>query len=805
MGKVRRNKSFIFITLASFALSSLLFFTSLDNKLFDLFLRLLPSLTENEKIIVLTLDDDSINQGGGFPFRRELMADIVILLKELGVKSIAFDLSYLDPSQPRLDPEFADKEINRYLNSGFFFLSDASRQVIDSIGTDTSPEEREIFKEDFNYLYDSVKNEIADSISSLIRDVDEYFAQALAFTDSSWLTLTMFRPEDTLGENIVTTDEETDKYLDEHISLKNIISTGDTKTPQMAGVIPAIPKLLSRAKGAGLVNANPDSDGLRRRVHLLLKYKDSYYSQLSLAALQEKIGYTSIEVTNNEINLINDSGTALRIPRAHDGTVLLNWPKKTFRDYNVMSLVSFVQHTAIIEPALADNISVMHNSGFFDFWNDGRSPLAYYLEAEEIKNSAMADNRGAGEDWFLARENFFASTQAFLFGPYEQAILDAVSGDEALVNFVHQLFEDSRSQFSRLMDIRDGAKALSDSMVIIGADATSMTDNGLTAFQENFPLVGTYSTVANMILSQEFIDDVPFYVPAIIALIFTLLLCFFLNRFDIKLSIITGISGLMLLSGFFTGFFLISKIYIGFAVPLVSVVLSFVSMMAYKFLTASREKAFLHNAFSRYLAPEIISEMINDPDKLNLGGEKRVMTAMFTDIRSFSTISEMLDPVQLVRLLNRYLTALSNIVMENYGTIDKYIGDAIVAFYGAPVFHSDHAVLACRSALAMKAAEIEINKMAKEENLSTMPIFTRIGINTGEMVVGNMGAENKMDYTIMGNSVNLAARIESANKQYQTGGILISEYTHKEIGTEFACRRLDRVRVMGINAPVRLY
>jgi len=143
--------------------------------------------------------------------------------------------------------------------------------------------------------------------------------------------------------------------------------------------------------------------------------------------------------------------------------------------------------------------------------------------------------------------------------------------------------------------------------------------------------------------------------------------------------------------------------------------------------------------------------------------------------------------------------------MENVGTIDKYEGDAIIAFFGAPVFRKDHAVLACRSAVAMKAAEKELNKTVMEEGLSPVPLFTRIGINTGEMVVGNMGAENKMDYTIMGNSVNLAARLEGVNKHYRTGGILISEYTRAKIGDEFILRRLDRVRVVGINTPLRLY
>jgi class 3 adenylate cyclase len=167
---------------------------------------------------------------------------------------------------------------------------------------------------------------------------------------------------------------------------------------------------------------------------------------------------------------------------------------------------------------------------------------------------------------------------------------------------------------------------------------------------------------------------------------------------------------------------------------------------------------------------------------------------------------------------------VSDIIMENMGTIDKYEGDAVIAFFGAPVYREDHAALACRSAVQVKTMEAELNRELIEQGLITggvlgalkakgvnldaaapVPLYTRLGINTGEIVVGNMGTSNKMNYTIMGNAVNLAARLEGVNKQYHTGGILISEYTRNEIGDEFICRGLDRVRVVGINTPVRLY
>jgi len=802
MAKTSQRKTFFRVTLAAFAVSCLLFLTSLDNKFFDLFLRFLPSLTEDENVYVLTLDDDSINYAGGFPFRREVMADVVILLKELGVRTIAFDLSYLDESPHRLDPEYAAEVFGRALNENFAVLDEAAMTVIDAIRPATKQSERDMYKQDMKSIHKHIREELEASLTFLSRDVDEYFARALAFSDCSWLTLTMARPEELLGS--IAENADIDKYLADYIALDNVIDKKDRKTGEMADVEPAIQKLLSRAKGAGFVNSSPDVDGLRRRINILLKYKGAYYGHLALVAMRDKLGYASIEVSDKAVTLVNPDGTKLRIPRAQDGSMLLKWPKKLFKHYKVMSLVKLVQHT-VIETALASNMRLMNDEGFFVYWDGGINPWEHYLGAEEIKNAAFENNGAADALWFAARENFFRSCAELLNGNYEELILADVGGDEETADFVRKVFNACRDQFNRMTVIRKETSALKDSFCVIGSDATSMTDNGLITFQENYPNVGTYAVAANMMLSNEFITDTPRFVPAIIALLYSLIMGFLLSRFDTRLSIITGVSGLLLLSGAFAAFFMISKIYIGFAVPLSATALTFIMMITVKFFTASREKAFLHSAFSRYLAPEVITELINDPDKLNLGGEKREMTAIFTDIQGFSTISEKLDPVRLVQLLNRYLTAMSNIIMENLGTIDKYEGDAIIAFFGAPVFRENHPALACRSALAMKAAETELNKTVLEEKLSPTPIFTRIGINTGDMVVGNMGAENKMDYTIMGNAVNLAARLEGVNKQYHTGGILISEYTRNKLGDEFLFRRLDRVRVVGINTPLRLY
>jgi adenylate cyclase len=268
--------------------------------------------------------------------------------------------------------------------------------------------------------------------------------------------------------------------------------------------------------------------------------------------------------------------------------------------------------------------------------------------------------------------------------------------------------------------------------------------------------------------------------------------------------------------------------WIPMAAPLIAAILAFLSATPSNYATEGKDKRFIKGAFSRILSPKVIDQIIADPTQLKLGGERRKMTAIFTDIQRFSTISSELQdhygedgPKMLVNLLNLYLTEMSNIVLANEGTIDKYEGDAIIAFFGAPVWADDHAARACRSTILMKKREQELKAMVMKPEgefyapLGKLieskvipfdrPLFTRLGVNTGDMVVGFMGTPAKMDYTIMGNAVNLAARLEGVNKQYNTYGILISEYTRDEIGDEFIVRPLSRVTVVGIPVPVRLY
>jgi class 3 adenylate cyclase len=244
-----------------------------------------------------------------------------------------------------------------------------------------------------------------------------------------------------------------------------------------------------------------------------------------------------------------------------------------------------------------------------------------------------------------------------------------------------------------------------------------------------------------------------------------------------------------------------------------SVLFGIINMMLYRRKAIQIEDAhvklqyFNNNlrwAFSTYLSEEVVEEIVSDPTRLQLGGVKRHMTALFTDVMNFTTIAESLSPEHLVDLLNYYLSSMSDIVLEEKGTIDKYEGDAIMAFFGAPLDIPDHALRACVAAIKMKRLETTVNRHIVDKRISPSPLLTRIGINSGEMVVGNMGTQKKMNYTIISNAVNMASRLEGVNKQYGTW-ILASETVVKETEEKLLTRRLDRIKVVGIQEAVRIH
>ena len=241
--------------------------------------------------------------------------------------------------------------------------------------------------------------------------------------------------------------------------------------------------------------------------------------------------------------------------------------------------------------------------------------------------------------------------------------------------------------------------------------------------------------------------------------------------------------------------------------PLAGLVFTYASNIIFQFLHEQQDKKFLRETFGTYIAPKVLDKMYEEKQAPKLGGVEGHHTAFFSDIQNFSTFSEALEPTRMVALMNEYLTVMSQVILDNEGTLDKYIGDAIVAFYGAPAPVENHEKKSCTTALLMEDALEDLRQKWRGENDWPDIVYSmqhRIGLNCGKMVTGNMGSEMRMNYTMMGDTVNLAARLESSAKQYGVYNF-VGQNIYEETKDEFIFRFLDFVQVKGKNIPVKVY
>jgi adenylate cyclase len=243
--------------------------------------------------------------------------------------------------------------------------------------------------------------------------------------------------------------------------------------------------------------------------------------------------------------------------------------------------------------------------------------------------------------------------------------------------------------------------------------------------------------------------------------------------------------------------------WLSFAIPAATLVANYAAITSFRMIFEEREKRKIRKTFSQYLSPGVIGLIEKDPQKyIRPGGETKDLTVMFSDIRDFTTLSEGLTADELAHLLNEYLGEMTDVLFRNFGTLDKYIGDAIMAFWGSPYPQDDHAIRACNCALEMSRSLEKLNIKWKEEGRK--PISIGIGLNTGPVSVGNMGSDKRLAWTVMGDNVNLASRLEGMTKQYRVQ-VVISEGTYRQVAKQFVCRDLDRIRVKGKLQPVTIY
>ncbi|UCD87538.1 MAG: adenylate/guanylate cyclase domain-containing protein [Desulfobacterales bacterium] len=345
-------------------------------------------------------------------------------------------------------------------------------------------------------------------------------------------------------------------------------------------------------------------------------------------------------------------------------------------------------------------------------------------------------------------------------------------------------------------------QAFKDKYVLFGFSAPGLYDLRSAPVGGVYPGVEIQATMLDNFLSIDFMCQAPFMLTVILVIVLALACaasaCFFRSAVGS-----VAVSAMFVVAPVF---FALGSYANGFWLPMVvqetAVVFSIAIALVVNYTTEGRQKRFIKSAFKQYLSPNVIEQLIQHPERLKLGGERRILSIFFSDLEGFTSISEGLAPEELTVLLNDYLSAMTNIIQEEGGTVDKYEGDAIIAFWNAPLEVPEHATKAVRAALRCQANLSKMRIGFKKRIGKDM--FMRIGINTGPAVVGNLGSHTRFDYTMLGDAVNLAARLEGANKQFGTY-TMISQSTRDLLQDALAVRELARVAVVGRKEAVTVY
>lgn len=357
---------------------------------------------------------------------------------------------------------------------------------------------------------------------------------------------------------------------------------------------------------------------------------------------------------------------------------------------------------------------------------------------------------------------------------------------------------------SDLLHGRIPAQALAGKIALVGTSAPGLVDLRATPVGEAFPGVEIHANlIAGML--DGVLKQVPEYsagLDLVILVAVGIVLIALLPRLSAVQSTLLAVAVFALLLALNLIFWQLLNLALPVVASLLLVVSLYVWNIAWGYVFESRSKRQLTSLFGQYVPPELVEQMSADPENYSMAGRKAELTVFFSDVRGFTSISESLPPEVLAELMNTYLAAMTRIIREHQGTLDKYIGDAIMAFWGAPVENPTHARQAVQAALAMQAAMPELNRELLARGWPTLTIG--MGINTGWVTVGDMGSPVRQSYTVMGDAVNLAARLEGITKHYGVG-LIIGEATLAQLGDEFLVRELDRVLVKGKTEPVTIY
>ncbi|MDH5681325.1 MAG: adenylate/guanylate cyclase domain-containing protein, partial [Spirochaetota bacterium] len=540
--------------------------------------------------------------------------------------------------------------------------------------------------------------------------------------------------------------------------------------PVQYNYLPPTKVLESAPLQLGTTHGDQDVDGIVRRKALIVKYGDYYYPSLAFAAVYQYLKPEIIEIRKDSITLVNPKDKINRkIHLTTEGVLRLKY-------YGVSNAYFSFRNIDMFR--VYDHINVLYDA---------------YKKIKGIKHIEKAK---------LFEHSKYIALVRKAVRKVNPGLVSKISPKDLKAAIRNQKMPGSSLSDQEVNRVRP--ESFKNKIVLMGNKATSLMDIRPIPLDNHEMGTHIHATAIDNILKNDTIREVRGSWHVWLAIIILGLLTFIFTR---MLSIVWG-ALTMLIMVTLTGFtsvllYVYANIIMDTASSLSVILLTFVSFTLINYFRDNKQKKYIQGAFGQYLSPKVIEIIINDPDKLNLGGVRREITAFFSDVAGFSTISEKLTPEELVALLNVYLTEMCDIIAKYDGVVDKFEGDAIIAFWGAPLEQPDHAILSCYTSIEMQLALAEMRKRLAAEGRDPLiaGMKMRIGLNSGPAVVGNMGSSQRMDYTMMGDTVNLAARLEGANKFYSTFS-MISDGTYERAKNHIEARELDKIRVVGKNEPV---
>jgi adenylate cyclase len=746
----------------------------LEYVFYDLRFRLKPKPEPLPELALINVDDASISARGVYPWPRHYYAYAIRQLKAVGLSNLIFDFQFIDSSPPLLNPDG--------FNTLYSALAAGQSIVPDDLFTVMIDNDRDLAMatEEFNGTIMPFSFAKVESKASLSPEAKALMETAIARFNSR-ASLPLPTGKEARFRALADADRVAINY--------------------------PIPELMNASDHFGFVDNDVDLDGAHRRVRLVRVFGDRMYFHLSLVGFLRMcgVGLESVEVNpgkaiviRNAVHPVTGRKGDIEIPVDGQCSMYFDW----MGDF--AATARSVPANAVLEYSFqADQFEMQLMLKDMASGNGARVELTQELEALkaaittepdfEKKFSLRQEYRKKLDAYRLVIKGYLDESQAELDGLLALRESGGEVDDESIASI---------RDLITAIGIKTQVEYLFDSVAVMGLTATGTQDEGVTPLSNSYWMVGSYPTAINTLARGNFIQKPPMYLEFACMLVLAIGLASFIHDRSAKVAYTAiGIAAILvnaaILALFFKLYVWVDQLSFNLALLLPAALI-----MVTKFAGEEENRQFIQGAFSKYLSQDVIDQIIANPDALKLGGESCTITTFFSDIRGFSSISERLSPEGLVHLLNEYLSEMTDTIMRNRGTIDKYEGDAIMAFWGAPLSFPEHPYLACLSALEMQKL---LARMRSAWQLEGRPeLHVRMGINSGHAVAGNMGSRTRMNYTVMGDSVNLASRLEGANKVYGTC-TMVSGNTRDSVKDRFRFRELDTIRVVGKNEPITVY